>query len=450
MTIFETIESLIAYAEIHLDLPKEDITYVRNQLYDILNIDEPKIPKVNKEQIKRLEEPSSLLDGINQYKHSVQQFNAKIMDLLIPRPSQVISHLNKLSSKEKTNYLYDLSIKSNYIRKREIDKNIIWKYPNLIITINLSKPEIIQNKKKKNNKEKEIKKIDTYPKCPLCIENVGFHGNETKETRQNLRVMPITLNNESWYFQYSPYVYYKEHCIIFSENHVPMKITKDTFKRLLDFIDQFPHYFIGSNAGLPRIGGSILSHDHYQGGNYTFPLQKAKLKKEFKHPKYKDVRLGIVNWYNSVIRLESTNKDSIIKLTNHIYQKWLNYNNNELDIISKTDEIHNGITPIVHKEGNKYVMNIILRNNRTSHKHPEGIFHAHRQYHHIKKEGIGLIEAMGMFILPARLEKEIKKENITKNEIHDVCINILKNTAVFKDDEKGQKGLYHFINSLLY
>jgi UDPglucose--hexose-1-phosphate uridylyltransferase len=477
MNIYHAIESLITYAKTHLGLHPNDFVYTRNQLYFLFQIKESHLVTVNEEVIKTYEEPTPILDELIQYaltkalikEESVQIFSATIMDFLIPKPSEVIHQFHSLwkecGSDAACKYLYDLSIKSYYIRKRDIDKNIIWDVEDpkdVIITINLSKPEIL--------KKKGPVVQTNYPTCPLCIENVGFRGNDQKESRQNLRTIPLTLNQETWHIQYSPYVYYQEHCIIFNEHHYPMQVNQATFNRLLDFVDQFPHYFIGSNAGLPRIGGSILGHDHYQGGRYTFPLQQAEALYEFKHKDYPQVKISQINWYNSTLRLESEDRDNLLELASLINERWKTYSNEALNIVHHTVEQHNALTPIVHKENKTYVMNIIFRNNRTNEEHPDGIFHAHQEYHHIKKEAIGLIEAMGMFILPGRLKEEIhtisnalrqganpyqlgepyyhmvetllqNKTNDTiidqqiKDYIKQTCIQILENTAVFKDKD---------------
>ncbi|HEY4390200.1 MAG TPA: UDP-glucose--hexose-1-phosphate uridylyltransferase, partial [Paenibacillus sp.] len=305
------------------------------------------------------------------------------------------------------------SVASNYIRMDRVAQNIYWDQPtdygSMEITINLSKPE-------KNPKEIAMAKLlppPVYPKCQLCRENVGYAGRINHPARQNLRVIPLELNKEPWLFQYSPYVYYNEHCIVFHHDHVPMKLTKDTLRRLLAFIAQFPHYFIGSNADLPIVGGSILTHDHFQGGRHTFPLEKSPIVLKFQHPSYPGVTAGIVQWPMTVLRLNSQNPDILLEAANDIYEQWKEYSDPAVDVFAYSMDgeekvPHNTVTPIVRRGADgSFEMDIVLRNNRTNEEHPEGIFHPHREMHHIKKENIGLIEVMGLAILPGRLKEEL-------------------------------------------
>ena len=276
----------------------------------------------------------------------------------------------------------------------------------LDITINLSKPE----KDPKAIAAASNMVSSSYPKCLLCKENEGYAGRVNHPARQNHRIIPINLNNERWFFQYSPYVYYNEHCIILKDKHDPMKISKETFIRLLDFVERFPHYFIGSNADLPIVGGSILSHDHFQGGNYEFAMAKAQVEKEFNIEKFKNVKLGEVKWPMSVIRLKAQDKEHVIEAAYHVYKKWIDYSDETVEILSNTDGIpHNTVTPIARMKDGSFQLDLVLRNNRATEEYPDGIFHPHKELHHIKKENIGLIEVMGLAVLPARLKTELKE-----------------------------------------
>jgi len=336
-------------------------------------------------------------------------FDNKIMNCVMPRPSEVIStfrHLNLVDPKAATDYYYQLSIASNYIRKDRTDKNIRWttttRYGNIEISINLSKPE----KDPKDIARALQMKTSNYPTCLLCKENVGFAGDFKRDARVTHRIVPLKLNGKTYYLQYSPYVYYNEHCIIFNEEHTPMKIGRHTFENLLAFINIFPHYMVGSNADLPIVGGSILTHDHYQGGCYHFPMQDAKPIHTWQKD---DLKIQLLSWPLTTIRVQSKNKQSIVDYATQILERWMNYTNETLDIISHTDGVrHNTITPIARKNGDLYEMDLVLRNNRTSEQYPDGIFHPHQENHHIKKENIGLIEVMGLAVLPARLKQELQ------------------------------------------
>lgn len=495
--IEKTIEELILYAKLNLDLKGYDVLYARNIIMSLLNVTEPYSKELNEEEVnavKQLDVPDKFIDEIseyakknNLYKQGMEQnFAALIMALLSPSPqalTEKFADIKKQRGGEAAcKYLLDISVKNNYIQKTAINKNIMWRADFednfLEITINLSKPE-------KDNKDilKQLTQPQSsYPKCMLCAENLGFEGNLQKPPRQNLRYVPISLNGENWFMQYSPYMYYDEHCIIISEKHNPMRVDKTTITKLLDFVSEFPFYFIGSNASLPIVGGSILSHEHYQGGGHKMPLHYSS-DRSFFDIKEKDVSVSTVNWYNSVVRLKSKSKESIYRAACRVFDAWQSYNDESSDIISKTTLQHNAVTPIMRKENDLYVMEIILRNNRTSEKYPDGIFHAHPQYHNIKKEGIGLIEAMGLFILPARLKREISEikeilcgkreydqsliihkqmiddikekrnglytekeaEDAINNYINLTCKNILINTAIFKPDEKGIKAFDRFM-----
>ncbi|MBC7960693.1 MAG: UDP-glucose--hexose-1-phosphate uridylyltransferase, partial [Vallitaleaceae bacterium] len=339
--------------------------------------------------------------------------DAKIMAQLLPRQSEVIREFYQIQEAQgkeaATDYFYALSQNSNYIRMDRIAKNKHWmtqtEFGNFEITINLSKPE---KDPAEIAAERNTPQLN-YPKCLLCLENVGYAGRLNHPGRSNHRVIPITLDEQQWYIQYSPYVYYNEHAIIFSEVHRPMTISKNSFKRLLDFVDLFPHYFIGSNADLPIVGGSILSHDHFQGGHHTFPMEVAKVLKHYVNPNYAGIDIQMIKWPLSVIRLESANQDSLIELANHILELWRAYSDEDADILAFSAEVpHNTITPIARKNrAGRFELDLTLRNNRTTPEHPGGIFHPHEHLHHIKKENIGLIEVMGLAVLPPRLKDEM-------------------------------------------
>ncbi len=339
--------------------------------------------------------------------------DAKIMAQLMPRQSELKRMIDRIQDEEgvkaATDFFYHISKASNYIRMDRIAKNDYWRTQtqvgDLEITINLSKPE---KDPKEIAKAKEMPQSN-YPKCLLCLENVGYEGHFNHPARSNHRVIPVTLNDEQWYFQYSPYVYYNEHAIILKEQHEPMRITRETFQRLVDFVEQYPHYFIGSNADLPIVGGSILSHDHFQGGNHRFPMVDSKVIKSFSHPEYAGMSISLMEWPLSVVRIASDDKNQLVDFAEHTLDAWRNYSDEEANILAFTDETpHNTITPIarVNDEG-LFELDLVLRNNRTDEAHPDGIYHPHAHLHHIKKENIGLIEVMGLAVLPARLEKEL-------------------------------------------
>lgn len=339
-------------------------------------------------------------------------FDTKIMSVLMPRPSEVRRTFWQIYDKQgpraATAYFYQLSCDSNYIRKDRVAKDMKWtvntEFGTLDITINLSKPE----KDPKEIAAAKAAKQGGYPKCLLCKENEGYAGRINHPARQNHRIIPVTINHSDWYFQYSPYVYYNEHCIVFGGEHVPMKIDRASFEKLLDFVEQFPHYFVGSNADLPIVGGSILSHDHFQGGRYEFAMAKASIEKEIVFTGFEDVCAGIVKWPLSVIRLRSGEKDRLVQLADKILLAWRGYTDETAFVFAETDgEPHNTITPIARIRGDLYELDLVLRNNITTEEHPFGVYHPHANLHHIKKENIGLIEVMGLAVLPARLKSEI-------------------------------------------
>ena len=340
-------------------------------------------------------------------------FDTKLMACLTPRPSEVIAKFKAdyaVSPVTATDNYYKLSRDTDYIRRYRIAKDIKWKteteYGELDITINLSKPE----KDPKAIAAAKNAKQSGYPKCLLCPENVGYAGRLNHPARQNHRIIPVDICGEPWGFQYSPYVYYNEHCILFNTKHTPMVIDKKAFEKLFDFVSKFPHYFIGSNADLPIVGGSILSHEHFQGGNYTFAMAKAKIEKEYKIKGFEDVTVGRVKWPMSVIRLRSADTGRLVELADIILTKWRGYTDEAAFIFAETDgEPHNTITPIARKNGDMYELDLVLRNNITTEEHPLGVYHPHAELHHIKKENIGLIEVMGLAVLPARLKNEMQQ-----------------------------------------
>ena len=335
-------------------------------------------------------------------------FDTRLMNCLLPRPAQVQNdfwrHYQE-SPESATQFYYKFSQDSDYIRRYRIKKDRRWTvdtdYGTLDITINLSKPE----KDPKAIAAARNASVSAYPKCQLCMENEGYAGRLDHPARENHRIIPITVNDSKWGFQYSPYVYYNEHCIVFNGEHTPMKIERQTFVKLFDFIKQFPHYFLGSNADLPIVGGSILSHDHFQGGHYTFAMEKAPVIQKFTVKGFEDVTAGIVKWPLSVIRLQSEDVTRVIDLADHILQAWRGYTDEAAFIFAETDgQPHNTITPIARMRDGKYELDLTLRNNITTEEHPLGVYHPHKELHHIKKENIGLIEVMGLAVLPARLK----------------------------------------------
>ena len=418
-------------------------------------------------------------------------FDTKLMNCLMPRPAQVQAEFAKryeVSPEEATDYFYKLSQDSDYIRRYRVKKDRKWKvdspYGEIDITINLSKPE----KDPKAIAAAKNAKQSSYPKCQLCVENEGYAGRVNHPARENHRIIPITVNDSAWGFQYSPYVYYNEHCIVFNGEHTPMKIEKATYVKLFDFVKLFPHYFLGSNADLPIVGGSILSHDHFQGGHYTFAMAKAPMEETFEINGYEDVEVGIVKWPLSVLRLRGKDEKRLIDLGAHILSVWRNYTDIEAFIFAGTkEEPHNTITPIARKVGDTFELDLALRNNITTEQHPLGVYHPHAERHHIKKENIGLIEVMGLAVLPARLKEEMellseyivegknirenetiekhadwvdgfknrydefKKENvmgILEKEIGAVFVKVLEDAGVYKCTEEGRAAFRRFISAL--
>lgn len=491
MDIYSTIQSLLNRAlEVKL-IEESDEIYARNQLLALLDIAD--FPE-NIEGDADVSIPD-LLESILQYAetHGVigeldaekDILSSKLMNVLVQRPSDInrrFYEYYKQDPKLATDYFYNLSQNSNYIQTKNIAKNISYKtetiYGDLDITINLSKPE---KDPRQIALEREKKQDVSYPKCLLCPENEGYEGRIGHPARSNHRVIGLTLGDEPWYLQYSPYVYYNEHSIVFSKEHRDMKVTPEAFQRLLDFVDMFPHYFLGSNADLPIVGGSILSHDHYQGGNYEFAMAKAPEEFTFSLSDHPDVSAATVQWPMSVIRLRSDKISSLVNAASLILDTWKSYSDEKVGILAFTEGTpHNTITPIARRNGDQFELDLVLRNNRTSDEHPMGIFHPHSDVHHIKKENIGLIEVMGLAVLPARLKPELEEiekylsgqendikdyhqqwadeikarhvgglqaENtgsILRQEVGHKFQRVLEDAGVFKRDQEGQEAFQKF------
>lgn len=427
--IQESIVKLIQYGLATDLIQREDIIYTANRVLELLKIEELEeaskaamlsFDAGNKAIVSELEQ---ILGSICDYAYENglleentvgyrDLFDTKIMSILVDRPSNVIRQFKKLyqeNPKKATDFYYKFSQDTDYIRRYRIERDRKWvtstPYGDLDITINLSKPE----KDPKAIAAAKFAKQNSYPKCLLCVENEGYAGRLNHPARQNHRIIPITINNSQWGFQYSPYVYYNEHCIIFNSQHTPMRIERATFAKLLDFVSQFPHYFVGSNADLPIVGGSILSHDHFQGGCYEFAMAKAPIEKEIEFTGFETVKAGIVKWPMSVIRISSADRECLVTLAEKILLAWRGYTDEEAFVFAETDgEPHNTITPIARMRGSLYELDLVLRNNITTEEHPLGVYHPHAELHHIKKENIGLIEVMGLAVLPARLKSELE------------------------------------------
>ncbi len=435
-TIEEQIQRLVQYGILTGLVKKRDIRYTVNQLLEVFHLTEPKeeesyedflasLKEMPEEEIlERVDALPEILSEMTEYGIQIglvqedsiiyrDLFDTKLMNVLMPRPSEVINQFwglyNHQSPEAATDYFYDLSQNSDYIRRYRIQKDQKWVvdtlYGELDITINLSKPE----KDPKAIAAEKNAKASGYPKCLLCVENEGYAGRVNHPARQNHRIIPVMIQDMEWGFQYSPYVYYNEHCIVFHSQHVPMKIDRNTFAKLFDFVIQFPHYFVGSNADLPIVGGSILSHDHFQGGNYEFAMAKAPLETTFSMKGFEDLQCGIVKWPMSVIRIASEDSDRLIDAADVILNHWRAYTDEAAFVFAKTNgEPHNTITPIARKRGELFELDLVLRNNITTEEHPLGVYHPHAELHHIKKENIGLIEVMGLAVLPARLKEELQ------------------------------------------
>ena len=416
-------------------------------------------------------------------------FDTELMGRLTPRPAQVVEKFQTLCAKdpvEATNWYYQFSQDTNYIRRDRIAKDMQWKAPTeygeLDITINLSKPE----KDPKAIAAARNLPASNYPRCMLCVENEGYAGRVNHPARQNHRIVPITINGSPWFLQYSPYVYYNEHCICLNQEHTPMKIDRACFGKLLDFVGQFPHYFVGSNADLPIVGGSILAHDHFQGGRYTFAMETAPVETPFTFPGFEDVSAGIVKWPMSVVRISCEDPNRLVELADQILGAWRGYTDEDAVIFAETDGVpHNTITPIARMRDGKYELDLVLRNNLTTEEHPLGLYHPHAELHHIKKENIGLIEVMGLAVLPARLKEELAAvaealascADLRANELTEkhadwaegfkaqysitadnaldivqketglVFAQVLEHAGVYKRTEEGKAAFLRFLNS---
>ncbi|MDQ0219997.1 UDP-glucose--hexose-1-phosphate uridylyltransferase [Peribacillus cavernae] len=496
--IYQDIQNLLEYGVSHHLLTEEDVIYARNKILSLLDLNDwhDSVAKENPSSLQDILD--SILDwcsenGLLSHNTTTERdiFDTELMNCLMPRPSEVIRTFRENYQENQelaTNQFYELSISSNYIREDRVSKNRIWKtstpYGEIDITINLSKPE-------KDPKEIALLQNSpshSYPDCPLCIENEGFRGNLRHAARATHRIIPITLNGEDWFFQYSPYVYYREHCIVLKKQHVPMEISTDTFVRLLNFVEKMPHYFIGSNADLPIVGGSILTHDHFQGGRYTFAIERAETEETFQLQGYPNVTIGIVKWPMSVLRIQGEKKE-VAQISEMIWRTWQGYSDIAADILAFSGETpHNTVTPIARRRGELYEMDLVLRNNRTTVEHPDGMFHPHQELHHIKKENIGVIEVMGLAVLPGRLandldilaqllidpaEKDqwdtsllkhwdwhqqilkdhqyITKENVTdilRTEVGRKFQNVLEHAGVFKRTSHGKQAFLRFITKL--
>ena len=494
---FQNIKKLVQYGIDTGLMPERERIYATNLLLDVFHEDNYEDTDITGQEIELEVVLKDLLDeavarGIIEDSIVYRDlFDTKLMNCLMPRPAQVQAEFAKRyeeSPKEATDYYYKLSQDSDYIRRYRVKKDRKWKvdspYGEIDITINLSKPE----KDPKAIAAVKLAKASSYPKCLLCVENEGYAGRVNHPARENHRIMPITVNDSAWGFQYSPYVYYNEHCIVFNGQHTPMKIEKATYIKLFDFVKLFPHYFLGSNADLPIVGGSILSHDHFQGGNYTFAMAKAQMEETFEIKGFEDVKVGIVKWPLSVLRLRGTDSDRLIELGAHILDAWRGYTDADAFVFAETDgEPHNTITPIARKVGDTYELDLALRNNITTEEHPLGVYHPHAQWHNIKKENIGLIEVMGLAVLPARLKEEmeilaeylvegkdiksneqiekhaewvetfiskydaITSENvmaILEKEVGIVFTHVLEDAGVFKCTPEGREAFKRFIATL--
>ncbi len=498
--IQKAIRKLTEYGIVTGLITEADRIYTYNRLLELFDLDE--LDEDDTDVSVKTEDLEDILAEMLSYAHDFglmpeddivhrDLFDTKIMGLLTPRPSEVISTFHALyekSPRQATDFYYKFSQDTDYIRRYRIARDMKWtadtEYGRLDITINLSKPE----KDPRAIAAARAAKQSGYPKCLLCRENVGYRGRLNHPARQNHRVMPVTIQDSDWNMQYSPYVYYNEHCIVFNGEHVPMKIAHGTFCKLLDFVEQFPHYFVGSNADLPIVGVSILSHDHFQGGHYEFAMDRAPVEREFQVMGFEEVEAGIVRWPMSVIRLRCKDRNKLTELSDLILERWRGYTDESAFIFAETDgEPHNTITPIAHYKNGKFQLDLVLRNNITTEEHPLGVFHPHQELHHIKKENIGLIEVLGLAILPSRLKTEMElleeailqgkdirsmediekhadwvdkflpryehvtEENIAgilQKEIGLVFCQVLQDAGVFKRDEAGMAAFQRFTDSL--
>ena len=488
--------SLVDYALEKGLIEKEDYTFCVNRVLEVMGLNSID-PDAQAVKTDSLEEILSALikDAVERgicddNRTAYDLFDTKLMGVFTPFPSTVRKTFAQLYSEDAskaTDWYYNLSKATNYIRTQRVARDKKWTYDcdygTLDITINLSKPE----KDPRAIAAEKNAPQSNYPKCQLCAENEGYAGRMNHPARQNHRIIPVTINNSDWFFQYSPYVYYNEHCIVFNSAHTPMKIEKATFGKLLDFVKAFPHYFVGSNADLPIVGGSILSHDHFQGGNYEFTMAKAGIEQEIAFAGFDDVQAGIVKWPMSVIRLTGKDTDRLIELADKILLKWRDYTDEDAFVYAYTDGVpHNTITPIARKRGDKFELDLVLRNNITTEERPLGVYHPNPTLHHIKKENIGLIEVMGLAVLPGRLSRELESlkdailagsdiradqvlekhadwvdqlkaeyiftaentEEILKQEVGKVFMQVLEDAGVYKCTEEGRKAFLKFVREV--
>ena len=495
--LYKNIKKLVEYGVQTGLTPECERTYTTNLLLEIFKEDDYEDVSIEGEELDLEQILKELLDEAvarGLVEDSVvfkDLFDTKLMNCLLPRPAQVQKTFweeYEKSPEAATEFFYKFSQDSDYIRRYRVKKDMKWKvdspYGEIDITINLSKPE----KDPKAIAAAGAAKASSYPKCQLCMENEGYAGRANHPARETHRIIPITINDSRWGFQYSPYVYYNEHCIVFNGQHVPMKIDRAAFVKLFYFVKQFPHYFLGSNADLPIVGGSILSHDHFQGGNYTFAMAKAPIEIPVTIPGYEDVEAGIVKWPLSVLRIRHADEKRLIDLADHVLQAWRGYTDEDAFIYAETDGTpHNTITPIARKKGDMYELDLTLRNNITTEEHPLGVYHPHAQYHNIKKENIGLIEVMGLAVLPSRLKEELeiladyivegkdirsneriakhadwtdsflpKYDSITKDNVMDILkeetgivfTHVLEDAGVYKCTEEGRRAFMRFIETL--
>ena len=495
--VYNSIKKLVTYGLNKGFFCKEDKILITNRILEILGLDAYEEPDEEYTDVNLESTLAELLDYAVQnglIENSIvykDLFDTKLMGAMLPMPSAVIKKFNeeyKKSPQAATDFYYNFSKDTDYIRAYRICKDLKWvtktEYGELDITVNLSKPE----KDPKAIAAAKAAPQSGYPKCLLCKENEGYAGRVNHPARQNHRIIPLTVNGSEWMLQYSPYSYYNEHCIVFNSKHIPMQINTDTFKKLLDFVELFPHYFVGSNADLPIVGGSILSHDHFQGGHYTFAMAKAPIEKYVEFKGFSDVTAGIVKWPMSVIRIACEKKERLIELAAKILAAWRGYSDESAFIFAQTNgEPHNTITPIARFNSGKFEFDLVLRNNITTPEHPLGVFHPHAELHHIKKENIGLIEVMGLAVLPARLKEEIEAlkfaiingedlhqnemlnkhadwvdeikakykvidannaEKVLKDEIGIVFAKVLEHAGVYKRDAEGKAAFLRFIDSV--
>lgn len=493
----ESVKKLVSYALEHSLIEDSDRIYITNRILEAIGADSYDEPQEEYTDVDLSATLTALTDyavksGALKEDDPTHRdlFDTKLMSVLVQRPSEIIKKFNELyevSPEKATDFYYRFSQDTNYIRRDRIKRDVKWvtstEYGDLDITINLSKPE----KDPKAIAAAKLMPQSGYPKCQLCYENEGYAGRINHPARQNHRIIPITIDSSKWGFQYSPYVYYNEHCIVFNSKHVPMKIDESAFRKLFDFVKLFPHYFVGSNADLPIVGGSILAHEHFQGGHYEFAMAKAPIEKEYTIPGFEDVSCGRVKWPMSVLRLSGKDTERMVALGAKILDSWRNYNDESCFIFSETNgEPHSTVTPIARRRGDLYELDLVLRNNITTDEHPLGVFHPHAELHNIKKENIGLIEVMGLAVLPSRLKSEMSllkeaillnkdfkddesigkhyewfnafkndysfnednTEEILHNEIGKTFAKVLEHAGVFKRDESGMDGFDRFVEAI--